>query len=451
MNALPADFQRRINNQFADEAADFLSAIERAPATSVRLNPWKPGDYGLKLGRAIEWCRDAYFLDERPNFTLNPLFHAGRFYPQEASSMYLWHVLDVVRNRLPDEPIVLDLCAAPGGKSTLISSFFGENAVLVSNEIVRQRAWILRENIIKWGAPNCLITNLESKNFAANGAQFDLVVVDAPCSGEGMFRKNAEAIAQWTPENASMCARRQREIVQNAWETLVEGGVMIYSTCTFNPAENEENMQWIADNFDVEFLKIPVDNASGAEVVTFCGGEGYAFYPHRSEGEGFFICAMTKLDGRRRNLPKKLPKLTRSKSALDYLANPSEFAAYVVDGNVVALPRRHEEVMLKLHSLYKNIHLGVPIGKDARDIIVAEELPMSQAFNVEKFASVEVDERAALEYLSGSWSKDVQTSQGINIVRYRGATLGYVKCIGARANNYYPKEWRIRMNIDAKK
>ncbi len=448
MSQLPADFTSRIRATHADADA-FLDALQTPPAYSVRLNPQKPGNTELPLANAVPWCSHAFYLDERPVYTLNPLFHAGRFYPQEASSIYLWHVLSSLADRLPESPVVLDLCAAPGGKSTLISDFLGGKGVLVSNEIVRQRAWILRENIAKWGAPNSIVVNTDARAIGSAGAMYDLVLIDAPCSGEGMFRKDETAIREWTAANAAMCAERQREIFDNAWSAVVGGGIIVYSTCTFNPAENEENMAYVAENYDVEFLTIPdTFTADGVTVVDFDGGQGHAFYPHKVKGEGFFICAMRKLSGGKRKIDKKLPKPVRYQAS-QLLASPDRFTTCLMGENVVALPTESEQIMRQIAARHQPLLVGAPLGRDTRKgLVPAEELPLSQAIAADHFATVDLDQHQALTYLQGLWPADIEPlADGWHIARHDGANLGFVKSAAGRVNNYYPKEWRIRMHV----
>lgn len=440
-------FTSRIGSQFAD-AADFLAAIGSQPFYSVRLNPFKPAQHSLPLAEAVEWCPNAYYLADRPNYTLNPLFHAGAFYPQEASSMYLWHVLSHVSDSLPADMVALDLCAAPGGKSTLLASYMKGRGVLVANEVIRSRAWILRENIAKWGADNCVVTNLDPVAFGDAGAMFDLVLIDAPCSGEGMFRKDAAAAEEWTPDNADLCAQRQRRILMDVWDSVVEGGIVIYSTCTFNPAENELNMEWLAQQTDVEFLSVPVPEGSGVTVVPFAGGEGYGFYPHKVKGEGFFVCVMRKLSGRaRRRERDKSPKVKVSIPD-GMLANASQYSLMPFDGAVVAVPQNAEANVRQLLLKHKALWAGVPLGEAARkEFVPAAELPLSVACAKEAFPHVELDAAEALRYLRGESVAADRLTAGWNIVRHMGFGLGLIKSVGARANNYYPKEWRIRMSF----
>ena len=258
-------------------------ALETKPPTSVRVNDkiaYQPSSEN------VAWCKSGYYLDERPLFTADPLFHAGVYYVQEASSMFLEQA---VKQYFPMADTVLDLCAAPGGKSTLLSQTLAESSLLVSNEIIRSRAYILAENLIKWGNPNVVVTNNEPKDFAILGGFFDAIVIDAPCSGEGMFRKDAGAVEEWSEYNVTLCAARQTEIVSSVWDALKTDGILVYSTCTFNREENEENVQWICNELGAEVLSIDLQGNSDITKSDF----GYRFYPHKTKGEGFFISVLS--------------------------------------------------------------------------------------------------------------------------------------------------------------
>jgi len=253
MSKLPQDFLNRIvaNPLFGEKLA---SALDETPPISVRINPEK--ENGIQENtKKVTWCDDGFYLETRPSFTLDPHFHAGCYYPQEAGSMYIDAVLKSLE--LPEEPVCLDLCAAPGGKSTLIASFLKNKGVLISNEIIRTRAHILAENLTKWGFSNTLVACNDPKEFNNFPHLFDLVLIDAPCSGEGMFRKDPQARDEWSLESAQHCAIRQQKILADVWDSVKENGYIIYSTCTFNPAENEENIAWMLENFDCEICPLP--------------------------------------------------------------------------------------------------------------------------------------------------------------------------------------------------
>lgn len=445
MKKLPAEFEQRIRQTHAD-AQEFLDAISNEPFYSIRLNTRKPAQLSLDLSDRVQWCDDAYYLSTRPNYTLMPEFHAGAIYPQEASSMFLRTIFNNINSELPQQPIVLDLCAAPGGKSTLVAQFLNGRGLLVANEYIRSRAWILAENVTKQGFANTMITNGDAASFAQLGAMFDVVLIDAPCSGEGMFRKDDVAIAEWTPANANMCANRQREIIENIADSIVEGGYMIYSTCTFNPAENEENMQWLLDNYDFENIQIPISENSGITTLHFKNGEGYAFYPHKVRGEGFFVCVMRKTSGRKRK-QLKLPKMQKG-LASNNIINSDRYNFYIIDNKQIAIPNETSETAVALSSALRPLRTGIEVSEVTRKgDAPSPTLPLSLAFNHESLPLLNVDRDAALKFLHGDALASAELPQGWFVVQHNGLALGLCKSVGSRANNYYPKEWRIRSNV----
>ncbi|MCA1744285.1 MAG: RsmB/NOP family class I SAM-dependent RNA methyltransferase, partial [Bacteroidales bacterium] len=254
---LPEAFIQRLQGQMGTSMLKLVDALQQDPVLSVRMNIHKLAVPQWENVEEVPWCPSGYYLSQKPLYTLDPLFHAGCFYPQEASSMVLdWLVRKVCD--LPERPVVLDLCGAPGGKSTLLASILDGKGLLVANEVIKSRATILAENVSKWGFANCVVTRSDPSKFADLTSMFDLMVVDAPCSGEGMFRKDDRAIEEWSAANAQMCALRQQRILTDAWPALKQDGYLIYSTCTFNPSENEENMVWMADELGAEVLSLHV-------------------------------------------------------------------------------------------------------------------------------------------------------------------------------------------------
>jgi len=305
---LPDKFIQRINNDsFFD--SDFLAHLDSIPPVSVRFHPEKVQSK-LEVLKAVSWCENAFYLKERPSFTLDPLFHAGGYYPQEAGSMILDTILKQIT--LPEDPVILDLCAAPGGKSTLIASFLNGKGMLVSNEVIQQRARILRENIVKWGCTNTLVTCNDPTDFSRLPNFFDAIVVDAPCSGEGMFRKDKAARDEWSEENVLLCAARQKRILADVWESLKPGGFLIYSTCTFNASENEENLIWFCEEYGAEEvkLKMPVEIQEGRD------GRGHYSFPGINESEGFYVAVLQKPDENFRNSKwNKRPEFRKQKES----------------------------------------------------------------------------------------------------------------------------------------
>jgi 16S rRNA C967 or C1407 C5-methylase (RsmB/RsmF family) len=290
----PADFINDLHDSLGTERADrIVAALSAEPEVSVRVNPFKLSlkalreHFGPLAGDPVPWAADeAFYLTERPSFTLDPLFHAGAYYVQEASSMYVGALFERVKAALADGAggasglRVLDLCAAPGGKTTQLLSHLDSASLLVANEIVPARATVLAENVVRWGCSNVAVTSSDPAAFGALRGFFDVAVVDAPCSGEGMFRKDERAVAEWSRDNVRLCAARQRRILADAWPALTPGGYLIYSTCTFNRFEDEENVDWIARELGAECL------------------DQRHFYPGEDRGEGFFAALLRKEDGR---------------------------------------------------------------------------------------------------------------------------------------------------------
>ena len=309
---LPIDFIESLHSQMPpEEVQQLCQALETEPVVSIRLNDKIDCLTFDADTEEVPWHEDGYYLSKRPQFTLDPLFHAGCYYVQEASSMFLGEVLN---QHVKRDSIVLDMCAAPGGKSTLISQYLGEEGLLVSNEVVRQRVFILSENIQKWGNGNTVVTHNYAADFG-NKLQnlFDCILVDAPCSGEGMFRKDAGAVEEWSQKNVNECVSRQCQILDEVWDALKPGGVLIYSTCTFNQEENEKNVQWIIDELGAEVLPVAHDASWG--IVE--GSVGYHFYPHKVKGEGLYMCALRKKgeSGASFRIPK--PKNAAPKTKID--------------------------------------------------------------------------------------------------------------------------------------
>ena len=408
---LPNDFEQAMTNILGkDEYARLAEALSMPAPTSIRINPQKIEAEELailKEAEQVPWCKDGFYLKERPSFTFDPLFHAGCYYVQEASSMFLAHVLKQYVN----EPVVaLDLCAAPGGKSTLALSELPEGSLLIANEAMRQRANILAENITKWGNPNCIVTNNYAEDFQAFSHTFDLIICDAPCSGEGMFRKDPASIGEWSLANVETCWRRQRDIVSNIWHTLKEDGIFIYSTCTYNPKEDEENVAWMAETLGAEVLSChPHPDWGLTERNTH-------FYPHRTKGEGFFISVLRKtstdeaavVGHRKKNLPAQL--LQRARRTLKVI--------------------------------YAGMEAPLQTDKHGRP---NHSLALSNNLDRTAYPMVEVDESQAIAYLrTEALQLPPDTPRGYVILTYQGHPLGFVKNIGSRANNLYPAEWRIR-------
>jgi 16S rRNA C967 or C1407 C5-methylase (RsmB/RsmF family)/NOL1/NOP2/fmu family ribosome biogenesis protein len=445
----PATFISSIRPSLGGETDSLLSALSGGAPVSFRLNPFKAGRNPLKPAvslRPVPWSRWGYYLDERPAFTFDPLFHAGYYYVQEASSMFVEHV---IRTLTAGPAVCLDLCAAPGGKSLALLSALPAGSLLVSNEPVRQRAQVLAETITKFGHPNGMVTNNTARDFAGFPPLFDLALVDAPCSGEGMFRKDATAVQEWSPRNVEMCAARQREILKDVWPALKPGGLLIYSTCTYNTAENEENALWLANELGAEFVRVETEESWGVSPSLDGRATAYRFFPHKTQGEGLFVAVLRK-EGTDKTPPRRarsfVPLNKRDLSRVaPLLSSPDEFDFIEAGNRIVALPAARSETLLALSGRLKTVSLGIEAGtKKGNDFIPSHALAMSKELHPEAFPRYEASRREALSYLRREAAAPANAPGGYLLLTHKGEPLGFVKNLGNRANNLYPNEWRIR-------
>lgn len=440
---LPENFVERTKKVLGDEYELFESKLNTASPTSIRLNT-KTGMQTQQL-RSVSWCDSGFYLDERPLFTADPLLHAGAYYVQEASSMFL---SQAVKQCFPDAERVLDLCAAPGGKSTLLAQYLTDECLLVSNEIVRQRAQILNENITKWGNPNVVVTNNEASDFSRLTHFFDAIVVDAPCSGEGMFRKDPNAVNEWSVENVMNCVVRQRNILSDCWDALKPGGVLVYSTCTYNYEENEENVDWICNELGAERIRLVVDNDN---IVATHGG--YRFYPHRIEGEGFFMSVLRKQEGicspaKLKVQQDKNTKKTDCNLLLYRLLQSDAYSYFSIDSKIFAFKTAFLNELLFIRSHFRCLTIGIEMFElKGKDLIPAAQLALSKALDISSCQCVELDYETAISYLKREAICLPDVGIGYLLLTYNGLALGWVKNIGNRCNNLYPQHWRIRMNL----
>jgi len=424
--------------------------------TSVRFNHDKYERFSMTseikhpyfdLNERVPWCEYGFYLSERPQFTLDPLLHAGAYYVQEASSMFLWQTLKQIFTR--DSNIkILDLCAAPGGKTTLIASYF-KNALIVSNEVIKTRANILYENITKWGSENIVVTNNDAADFKRLKNYFDLIVIDAPCSGSGLFRKDKDAIEEWGESNVLLCSQRQQRILADVYDALNHNGYLIYSTCSYSQEENEAVLDWMMDEFKVESLMFNVEcdwnivETRSAKHKAF----GYRFWPHKLKGEGFFI-AVLKKDETESHSKQNHSSLSK---ATNIEINLSE--KYLLKGDWLFFKQKeiirviHKQWQNDISFLQKNLYLkkaGVQLGEiKGNDLVPHHELGLS-TITGDNVIKIETDEDLALQYLR---KKDVSVTTGHKgwvLFTHKNFPLGWIKILHNRVNNYYPTEWRIR-------
>lgn len=442
---LPEAFINRTKSILGEDFQSFEKSLEDLPPTSIRVND--KADYQPSEEK-VDWCEHGYYLSERPLFTADPFIHSGAYYVQEASSMFLYQA---VKQHFPTAETVLDLCAAPGGKSTLLTQALPESSLLVSNEIIRSRAYILAENLIKWGNANVVVTNNEPKDFENLPDFFDAMVIDAPCSGEGMFRKDAGAIQEWSEYNVTQCTQRQRNIVTSVWDSLKTDGILVYSTCTFNQEENEENVKWICTELGADLLTIDLNGNKDITVTEF----GYRFYPHKTKGEGFFLSvikktATTPRAKKNKDEKKKPSKLANKNNNLTLsLKNPEKWEI-VEEGNFTkAYDKNRLSDFILLNKQLKCMHSGILLGETkGSDFIPSACIALSKNLNKENVNTVDVDYKTAISFLKKEVIQLPETSRGYILICYKGQALGWVKNVGNRCNNMYPAEWRIRMNID---
>ena len=445
----PQEFLQRLKSQdYIDEKA-LLKALEEPSPVSIRINSAKWDKKPLNA-EPVPWCGTGYYLHSRPSFTLDPLFHAGCYYPQEASSMFLEQVI-IQSTGSPENIRVLDLCGAPGGKSTHLSDLIGDNSLLVANEVIRSRAAVLAETITKWGSGNTLVTQNDPAVFGRLSGFFDIILVDAPCSGEGMFRSEI-AVNEWSVENTFHCSERQKRILMDVWPALKENGILVYSTCTFNPGENEENIKWLIAMQEAECIRIDISGFSGITEIDFHGIYGYGLYPHKVRGEGFFISVVRKKSKQEKTIIRSQRKAELKPDKNDFEI-ADKWTGFSKDrllkwkDELYAVPCILEDYI----HLFQNLNIVKPgtliFVRKKNDILPAHELALSQMVKKDAYPDQEINLKDSVAYLRRDSFELHGLAKGWNIVKYNGVNLGFVKNIVNRINNYYPVEWRIRMDI----
>jgi NOL1/NOP2/sun family putative RNA methylase len=413
--------------------------------TSIRRNLFKqPQAYSFSFDKPVPWCAHAAYLQERPFFTFDPLLHAGAYYVQDASSMCIWTALTQVVKETKGLK-VLDLCAAPGGKTTLLADYF-HDGIVVANEVIRSRAAILVENITKWGAGHVIVTNNDPADFTTLHNYFDVMLVDAPCSGSGLFRKDPDAVNEWSPEHVQLCSQRQQRILADALPALKPGGILVYATCSYSPEEDETIMDWLMAQSNVESVVldlpgewniVPTQSASGAT--------GYRFYPHLLKGEGFFLAVFRKAAAAHHatHRPQQVQQASKQEQQLLKQLIPELDNQHIIRSGEIfkAVTQEVLDTLGEIGKLYIR-KAGIAVGQfKGKDLIPDHELALWNR-PIHSFAAVELDETTALQYLR---RKDIslEGSRGWNLICYKGLALGWAKVLPNRVNNYYPQGYRI--------
>lgn len=454
----PQSLLNELYEQPGFDKAAFLAAHDKSEAvTSIRFNPKKIIDIDATLDiltllyqhiitSGVPWNPYGYYLSARPQFIFDPLLHGGAYYVQEACSMFLWEAL---KQTIPStqNKNILDLCSAPGGKSTLIASY-APDAFIVSNEVIKTRATILVENITKWGAPNVVVTNNDPADFARLPNFFDAMVVDAPCSGSGLFRKDEHAVNEWSEDSVVMCSKRQQRILADALPCLKEDGILIYSTCSYSIAEDEQIADWLVGEMEMENVALEI-RAEWNIIETQSPkhhAKGYRFYPHLIKGEGFFISIFKKKKNEgyvyyNATILEK-PSKKETETINNFYTVSDEFTLFKNKEQVRLFP---EAYLQQLQVVLKNLYVkkaGIAIGEIKHsDVIPDHELAVS-GLDLKSLQSIDADYDTALNYLK---RKGIQLngSKGWQLLTYKALPLGWVKVLPNRVNNYYPVSWRI--------
>ncbi len=444
MTDFPKEFIDRLKAQRKDADA-LLQALNSDSPISLRLNPRKLCA-SFENDEVVPWCPSGRYLTERPSFTKDPVFHAGAYYPQEAGSMFIDAILKQLD--LSSTCVALDLCAAPGGKSTILLDNLGDEALLISNEIVRSRAYILRDNLSRWGKSNVMVTNKSAADFSAFKGLFDLVLIDAPCSGEGMFRKDQNARNEWSSFNAKQCVLRQTEILDDIWPSIQEGGYLIYSTCTFNPEENHVQLARFISKNDCELVSLDFPESFNLDVVE--SQIGYSCLPHKMKTEGFYFAVLRKTEPTRnfqiKNKREQGRKVKVKSPELPNFRIPENHRVLYLNDSFYLVPEKQAEKMLHVQEQLGCMKFGVCLG----EVIGNKWLPHFEyalsIYEKHDFPVVTLSLDEALQYLKGN-PINIEGKDGWQIADFQGLSLGWLKKIGNRSNNYYPKELRIRMEL----
>jgi 16S rRNA C967 or C1407 C5-methylase (RsmB/RsmF family)/NOL1/NOP2/fmu family ribosome biogenesis protein len=453
---LPSALAEHLKNvkSFDKEAFEKVHASGEQ-ITSVRINVSKPitqlTNQPINQLTRIPWTDYGFYLPQRPSFTFDPPFHAGCYYVQEASSMFLEQAVKQTVD-LTKPVKVLDLCAAPGGKSTHIQSLISRDSLLVSNEVIRSRANILKDNIIKWGCENAIVTNNDPKDFARLKSYFDVIVVDAPCSGSGLFRRDVNAIDEWSANNVQLCSQRQQRILADVWPSLKKDGILIYSTCSYSKEEDEDILDWISNELPTANCQLSLNSEWGiVETKSEKGNAGYRFWPDKIKGEGFFMACFQKKEGETEiafKTKSKPEQATRKEMGIIEKWIKKDGKDFIKHINTVyAWPEQHVNdfsfLLEQLHVVYS----GTLAGELMRDKLVPDHALAMSNWVDDSINRTELDYYQSIQYLQRKDLNIAPANKGWQLVTYQGHSLGWINALPNRINNYYPKELRILKDI----
>jgi 16S rRNA C967 or C1407 C5-methylase (RsmB/RsmF family)/NOL1/NOP2/fmu family ribosome biogenesis protein len=449
---LPQAFISSMKSVLGDEYPDFESSLHGVIPVSIRLNggiKFPAPQFSIFDSQSpvleVPWCQSGIYLDKRPSFTLDPLFHSGSYYVQEAASMYVEQCANTVK-QYGNIDCILDLCAAPGGKSTHLISLFPDS-LTVSNEVVRSRAAILEENIAKWGRANTMVTSCDPEVFRKLPHFFDFILVDAPCSGEGMFRKDSGALKEWSPENVKHCAARQLRIVRDVWDSLKPGGFMLYGTCTYNIEENENLIEFIVQNLGAESIPVDISAFEGISPSLDKNIHACRFFPHKTRSEGLFLSLIRKNGELKQSNPKKIEQPHKIPELNSWIRQSETFAYIRHNERIYMLPKKFAATVELIGKTIRTLSSGTEICTvKGKELIPSLDFAHSAEINVNNFAVMEVDKTVALQFLKKeTLPAPSNIDKGYVLLTYLGVPLGWVKNIGSRCNNMLPQNRKIRL------
>jgi len=450
---LKTDFLQSIEHCQGFDKEAFIEAHHQTPVVSIRINQSKTLEQSVVLDDdnllvKVPWCDEAYVLKDRPSFTLDPLFHAGAYYVQEASSMFLQYVAKELFQEGHGYK-ALDLCAAPGGKSTLMAGMH-QFGMVISNEIIQSRVAVLQENIIKWGQMKVLVSNNDPADFKNLPGYFDFVMVDAPCSGSGLFRKDDKAMNEWNPELVDFCVARQKRILLSAIETVAVGGYLFYSTCSFSEEENEDNLDFLIDTGLFESVDLLIDPSWNiiSSSSKKHGARGYRFYPDKILGEGFFCSVLKKVSSSSNNrvvYPQSVKTLPLYAQLKDWVNDAETLHYFQKADDIFAFDSEFLPDLNLISTVLKLRKSGLRLGEIIREEFVPNhELAMS-TLQSNQIPSIQLDLKTSLQYLRRETIETTVAQKGWSLVQYKGISLGWIKQVQGKAKNHYPLNWRILM------
>ncbi len=448
---VPAKFIQHLSNLPEMDVERLQESLQSQPHVSVHIHPLK-NKQTISL-EMVPWSNTGYYLQERPVFTIDPYLHSGHYYVQEASSMFLKHLFTLLTKNL-HKPTVLDACAAPGGKSLCILSALHGEGLLLANETHSGRCQVLQQNIEKWGYANVIVCNNDPAAFHKTPSFFDIICCDAPCSGEGLFRKNKRAIGEWSENNVRLCAGRQKRILSDLWPSLKPGGFLVYSTCTYNQQENEDIMSWACRELDAENMFIEDAQKAGMVCQELNGIKGYRFYPFLCKGEGFFACILQKKGKTEKTFrnPKRNKNLQTDVQADKYVYQTDTLRAFSQQDSTFLFPLEYLSTLQHISNLLHIAQAGTPLyRKMGQKVKPYHALALSLHLKPDAFPQWEMNEQDILAYLARKEKTNTNGRKGLHLARYQHALCGFLNALETRSNNLYPAYASILMDITTKK